>query len=197
MGANTTMESQKEQSLSIVQNNTSLISMIPSPRIRVHDGNTVSTISNTVTLCSIKNNIDMSLNKEFHFREVVAWIMSKMNLEFDKKYKLREIINNILETGNQVESVKGKYFDSDLYLGIKDQITTDFRKHVLLNILVEEESKREALDYILDHINDEVTINEASLTSHISISETEYHLKLYSLSGLGIDVPVVAIRIPY
>lgn len=181
METNTTMESQKEQNPLTTRNNS-----------RIIDG-----VDNTVTLCSVRNDIDRGLNKEFHFREVVAWIMSRMHLEFDKKYKLSEIINNVLETGNQIESVKGKYFDSDLYLGVKDQITTDFRKHVLLNILVEDESKRESLGYILDHLNDEVSINEAVITSHITVSETEYNLKLYYIDQDNLNIQIAVIRIPY
>jgi hypothetical protein len=120
-----------------------------------------------------------------------------MHLEFDKKYKLSEIINNVLETGNQIRNVKGKYFDSDLYLGVKGQIMTDFRKHVLLNILVEDESEKESLSYILEHLNDEVTINQAVLISHINITQTEYILRLYSTDQDNSSEQIVVIVIPY
>lgn len=151
-----------------------------------------------VTLFSVDTNIDMSLNKEFHFREVAAWILSRMNIELGKKYKLREIIDNVIETGNQIDLVEGKHFDSDLYIGVKDQITTAFTKHVLLNVLIEEDKERESFDYILEHINDEVTIDKAMLTTNIAGGGNEYLLKLYRTDiPDNLNVPVLVIRIPY
>lgn len=184
------MKYQKEQNQSTSQNNIS-------HGIIVYNTEDIIEQGNTKTLFSVRNNIVSVPNEGFHFREVVAWIMSRMHLEFGKKYKLSEIINNVLETGNQIRNVKGKYFDSDLYLGVKGQITTDFRKHVLLNILVEDESEKESLAYILEHLNDEVTINQADLISHINIAQTEYILKLYSTDKDNLNEQIVVIVIPY
>ena len=141
-----------------------------------------------------KNKSDLStivMRKDMeglHFKEICSFILSKMGLEFDKEYKLKEIVDKIVESGNNISYVNGKKFDADFYYGIKDKFDSKFQMKTIGKILLE---SPEEFEEVLNELDNTDTITGVEIFR--SSKEKEELVKLIGKSLF----PIVIINIPY
>jgi len=155
-------------------------------------------LNNSGILSMVSSTNEMNDNG-FHFKEVIAWVMSHMGLEFNQEYPIQEIIDKVIASGNTIKTVKGRQFNTSIYQGIKTELGNDFKVKTLLNLLFQEEGeedRREHLEYILQHLEERFTIHKASIQK--AIVGDEYWLLLTEMLENDKETfHIIIVSIPY
>lgn len=95
-----------------------------------------------------------------HIRDVCAFILAKMDLEFDKKYTIKDIVDRIIKTGNEIYSIRGSKFNTGFYKIMGESFNTPFKRKLISKIILEEPEEFESA---LEELDVEVTIDSVDL----------------------------------
>lgn len=95
-----------------------------------------------------------------HIKDVCAFILAKMGLEFDKKYTIKEMVDRIVKSGNEIYTIRGLKFNSGFYNIMGEAFNTPFKRKAIAKIILEEP---EEFELALEEFDVEVTIDSVDL----------------------------------
>jgi hypothetical protein len=142
-----------------------------------------------------KNVLSTILNRKdsdgLHFKEVCSFILAKMNLEFDKTYTIHEIVERVIESGNEINTIRNQKFDSDFYQGIKGDFISDFQKKIVSRIILDSPDE---FHESLKEFNDVETIDVVDIIHSQNMKgEKEELIRIKGKSGKLI----ITVKVPY
>lgn len=143
---------------------------------------------------NLLNTVD--LNK-LHISDVYKTILEKFGLVFREKYKIRDIIKGVLESGHEIKSVFGYPFPQGV-----DILNEEFEQHQRFfgNVLFESDADRENFKKILEILDGEFVIDELEIAQPSQTTGEAFIV----IRGLPTQIPnntrrldVMRVGVPY
>lgn len=150
-----------------------------------------STVRNRVDKNVLSTILHRKDSDGLHFKEVCSFILAKMGLEFDKTYTIQEIVEKVIESGNEINTIRNQKFDSAFYEGIKGEFISDFQKKMVSRFILE---TPEEFDEALKEFDKTETIDAVEIVHAPNMrGEKEEIIRIIGKEGRLI----ITVKVPY